>query len=60
MEQLTEYVWFYRNRKGLVFAETLYDAKRKVCSEQKIRKSQQGLVSIMPKDSYEKGHFRFD
>jgi len=57
MEQLTEYIWFYRNRKGFVFAETLYDAKRKVCSEQKIRKSQQSLVSIMPKDSYEKGHF---
>lgn len=57
MEQLTEYVWFYRNRKGLVFAETLYDAKRKVCSDLKIKKSEQSLVSIMPKDSYEKGHF---
>lgn len=60
MEQLTEYIWFFQNRKGFVFAETLYDAKRKVCSEQKIRKSQQGLLSIMPKESHEKGHFRFD
>ena len=55
-----EYVWFYRNRKGFVFADSLYEAKRKVCSEQKIRKSQQSLVSIMPKDSYEKGHFIYD
>ena len=59
-KDVTEYVWFFKNKKGIVFAETLYDAKKKICSEQKIRRSQQGLLSIMTKDSFEKNHFMYN
>lgn len=60
MQEATEYIWIYKGKSGFVFAESLYDAKRKVCAEQKIRRSQQGLLSIMPKESYEKGHFMYN
>lgn len=53
MQEATEYIWIYGDRKGYVLAASLYDAKRKVCAEQKIRRSQQGVLTIMPKEFYD-------
>ena len=56
----TRFYVFYNRKKIEIIANSLWDAKEKAIQQLKVPKSEQGLVAVLSKSSYDDQQFRFE
>ena len=57
---MKQFMVFNKGSVYFIDSPTMFDAEQKAIKELKVPKSKRGLLSIMSKESYERGDFQFN